>query len=111
MAKSLHSRLDAIEAALVRREQRRYRRMFTVIAAEYGFGPEEVDDLMQDCEAFFAQPLAQQLTEVDALKAELGEAFDDYEAIRATLIREYRGRGSCTAPTPWTASTEAPDAM
>jgi hypothetical protein len=89
MAKSISNRLDALEAALERREQRRYRRMFILAAAEYGFGPHEIDDLMRDVEVFLAQPLEIQLAEVDTFQAELG---DKYEAIKATLTEHYRPR-------------------
>ena len=60
--------------------------MYAVVAGEFGMDP---DELQRDCEAFLSQPLAQQLAEVDHLKAELGDEFTEYDEVRATLIREY----------------------
>jgi hypothetical protein len=83
---SLKHRLDAIEAARARRQ----RRMMAATAAEYGLS---VDEFLEEAEAFFTLPLAEQLAQVDDIDAELrrqGMSMNNVADIKATLIREYR---------------------
>jgi hypothetical protein len=84
---SVRRRIDALESALDRLQQRRIRRLYAEAAAEYGLDP---DELQADCERFLSQPLADQLAEVDRLTAELGSDGVDVEQIKATLTEHYR---------------------
>jgi hypothetical protein len=80
---NLGKRLDRLEAA---HQQRR----IAAMAAEVGLTPEE---MLEEAETFFALPLGEQLARVDAIAAELqaeGWSGGDVEALKATLIREYR---------------------
>jgi hypothetical protein len=75
-----------LEAARARRQ----RQEIAAMAAEHGL---TYDEFMEEAEAFFALPLAEQLDKVDAIAAELqaeGFGMDDVDEIKATLIREYR---------------------
>jgi len=52
-----------------------------------------VDELLEEAEALFALPLAEQLAEVDRIDAELrveGLRMDDISEIKDTLTRYYR---------------------
>jgi hypothetical protein len=85
---SLKRRLDAIEVARARQQ----RRIIAATAAEYGLS---VNEFLEEAEAFFTLPLAEQLAQVDDIDAELcrqGISMNDIADIKATLIREYRPR-------------------
>jgi hypothetical protein len=59
-------------------------------AAEYGL---TYDEFMEEAEAFFRVPLAEQLAEVDRIAAELqahGMSMDDVAEIKATLTTHDR---------------------
>jgi hypothetical protein len=89
MARSLEARLTRLEHAAAERQMRR---IYAVAAAEMGVDPEE---LRQECEAFLALPLAEQLAEVDRLEAALraeGQTMPEVDEIKATLIRECKPR-------------------
>jgi hypothetical protein len=80
---SLKTRLDRLQAEY-------QRRTITALATAQGLNYEE---LLEEAEEFFALPLAVQLNKVDAIAAELqaeGWSGGDVEALKATLIREYR---------------------
>ena len=80
---SLRRRVDTLESAHARRQ----RRMLAAIAAEDGLSP---DEFIEEAEAFFRLPLAEQLTRVDDLEAELhaaGLSAEDMAEIKETLIR------------------------
>jgi hypothetical protein len=80
---SLKTRLDRLQAEY-------QRRTITPLATAQGLNYEE---LLEEAEEFFALPLAVQLNKVDAIAAELqaeGWSGGDVEALKATLIREYR---------------------
>jgi hypothetical protein len=83
---SSNARLKRLEQL----EAEHQRRTITAMAAEQGLTYEE---LLEEAEEFFALPLAVQLEKVDEIAAELqaeGLSMDDLNAIKATLIREYR---------------------
>ena len=83
MARSLNARLSRLEAAA-------RQRLYGKIAAELGM---TVEAMLAEAEQFLSQPLAAQLAEVDAIYAEMvaqGEAWPEYEEVKATLTREYR---------------------
>jgi hypothetical protein len=85
---SLKRRLDAIEVARARRK----RRIIAATAAAYGLS---VAEFLEEAEAFFTLPLAEQLAQVDEINAEIrrqGLSMDAIADINATLIREYRLR-------------------
>ena len=85
---SLKRRMDAIE----RTQLRRQRREVEALARELGLTPTE---LLDEAEAFLAQPLADQLAEVDRINANMaaaGESWDDVEDIKATLERCHHER-------------------
>jgi hypothetical protein len=96
MARSLSSRLTKLAAEMTRVEYRRLRRQYAVAAAHLSAElrmPVDVDELMAEGERFLSQPLADQLAEVDQLKADLeaeGMTWEDVEETKAALIREYR---------------------
>jgi hypothetical protein len=75
------------------RLERLERRMITAMSAEQGLTYEE---FLEEAEAFFSLPLAEQLAQVGDIDAELrrqGMSMDDIADIKATLIRKYRPRG------------------
>jgi hypothetical protein len=81
---SLERRLQCIEH---RAEQRRRRQLYQTIAQDCGL---TVPELLAEVEAFLAQPLADQLAEVDAIAATMqakGQPWDDVEEVKAVLRR------------------------
>jgi hypothetical protein len=79
---SLKTRLDRLQAEY-------QRRTITAIAAAQGLTYEE---LLEEAEAFFALPLAEQLAKVDAITAELqagGLSWADVEEIKMTLTQKH----------------------
>jgi hypothetical protein len=86
MAKSLDARLTQMERELQRRRAAEVRR----IAQEFGL---TVEALLQEAEQFLSQPLEAQLAQVDEIAAEMAansEPWPELDAIKATLMREYR---------------------
>jgi hypothetical protein len=84
---SLERRISRLEQAQERTQSWRH---YQMVAAEFGF---DAAELMDEAEAFFALPLVEQLAEVDRIAAESltqGIPWDEVEAIKATLVREYR---------------------
>ena len=83
---SSNARLNRLE----RLEADPRRRTITAMAAAQGLTFEE---LLEEAEEFFRLSLVEQLAKVDAIAAELqaeGWSGGDVEALKATLIREYR---------------------
>ena len=79
-----------INRRLARAETRAQRAMIQRTAAEYGL---TYDEFMEEAEAFFRLPLAEQLAEVDRIAAELqahGMSMDDVAEIKATLTTHDR---------------------
>jgi hypothetical protein len=71
-------------------EPRERTRLYGAIAVEFGL---TVDALLDEAEAFFAQPLADQLAEGERIAAESeaeGIPWIEVDAIKAALVREYR---------------------
>jgi hypothetical protein len=81
---SLERRLRCIEH---RAEQRRRRQLYETIAQDCGL---TVPELLAEAKEFLAQPLADQLAEVDAIAATMqakGQPWDDVEEVKAVLRR------------------------
>jgi hypothetical protein len=82
--------MHTYERRLRRLEAGRRRREIAATAAQYGLTYEQ---LIEEAEMFFAQPLDAQLAQVDEIAAELqaeGMTMDDIDGIKADLVRYYR---------------------
>jgi hypothetical protein len=84
---SLERRITRLEQA---QEEARNRRVYRMVAAEYGMDWRELQD---ECEQFLSMPLEDQLREIDRIHT-LGMAeglpWPEVDAIKATLTEHYR---------------------
>ena len=77
---------------LHRAEDRTYKLMVRHIMDEGGLTG-RVEDFLDEVEAFFALPLAEQLAEVDRIRADMeaaGVPWAEGEHVKAELVRLYR---------------------